>query len=262
MRKLRNRTRADIMENELRKSKRKLGRLIYTLFLAMFVAVITYYFWGHYVLLKASGVVQRDYINIDARFPNIVTRVYVKPGDEVQVNDPIFEVVALPESEFGQNNQALNIALTFNSNSEGLSSKQSITANDAGKIFAPELDGINSQVVYADINGIVSDEIASVGEVFNFGENMGRIYGGETYILAYIPEEYIFDIKLNQPVSIRYAGKKYQGEVGKILPISGSLPPEFQTAIKAQGRNEVIKIFLKEEINVPLLQQVKVRLNF
>jgi hypothetical protein len=57
-----------------------------------------------------------------------------------------------------------------------------------------------------------------------------------SFVLAYIPESYLFDVEEGQKVAVKARGQMVVGYIEKVLPVTEALPPEFQLPNKTRGR--------------------------
>ena len=84
-------------------------------------------------------------------------------------------------------------------------------------------------VLYSPVSGYVGANVAMVGEVLNgANDRITSIYTGPSFVLAYIPESYLFDVTEGVKVAVMARGQTVVGDVEKVLPVTEALPPEFQ----------------------------------
>lgn len=114
-------------------------------------------------------------------------------------------------------------------------------------------------VLRAPAAGYVGGKVALVGEVLSAGnDKVASIYAGTSFVLAYIPESYLFDVEEGQKVAIKAHGETIAGYVEKVLPVAESLPPEFQIPTKARGRGQLVRVAFSDEHKLPVEQKVQV----
>lgn len=107
-----------------------------------------------------------------------------------------------------------------------------------------------SGVLTAPASGFIGSHVAMVGEVLNSGTTpVANIYTGPSYVLAYIPENYLFDINEGQKVSIKGRGEIVNGRIDKVLPVTEALPPEFQLPNRVRGRGQLVRVSLADPNN-------------
>jgi multidrug resistance efflux pump len=95
--------------------------------------------------------------------------------------------------------------------------------------------------------GYIGGTVASEGEVLVPGkERLAQIFTGTSFVLAFIPETYLFDVEEGEPVAVRARGKTVTGTIETILPVTEALPPEFQLPGKARNRGQVVRIALQD----------------
>ncbi len=65
-----------------------------------------------------------------------------------------------------------------------------------------------SGILRAPAAGYVGSKVAMVGEVLNSGRaDVANIYTGPSYVVAYIPENYLFEVEEGQKVSVKGRGQ-------------------------------------------------------
>lgn len=107
-----------------------------------------------------------------------------------------------------------------------------------------------SGVLTAPASGYIGSRVAMVGEVLNSGTMpVANIYTGPSYVLAYIPENYLFDIDEGQKVSVKGRGEIVSGRIEKVLPVTEALPPEFQLPNRVRGRGQLVRVALSSPNN-------------
>jgi hypothetical protein len=97
-----------------------------------------------------------------------------------------------------------------------------------------------------------------VGEVLSAGTTpVANIYAGTSYILAYIPENYLFDVDEGQKVSIKGRGRTATGYIERVLPVTDALPPEFQLPNRVRGRGQLVRVELSQPKDFALDEKVR-----
>jgi multidrug resistance efflux pump len=103
----------------------------------------------------------------------------------------------------------------------------------------------NNGVLYAPVSGYIGANVAMVGEVLSGGKDrIANIYTGPSFVLAYIPESYLFDVEEGQKVAVKARGQMVAGYIEKVLPVTEALPPEFQLPNKTRGRGQLVQVAL------------------
>jgi hypothetical protein len=75
---------------------------------------------------------------------------------------------------------------------------------------------------------------------------------------AYLPDSYLFDLKVGQRVYVRSYTQSIVGVVESLLPMTDAMPPEFQIPGDVRQRGQVFKISIPEGASLPLDQKVKI----
>jgi multidrug resistance efflux pump len=102
-----------------------------------------------------------------------------------------------------------------------------------------------SGVLTAPASGYVGSKVAMVGEVLSAGTTpVANIYTGPSYVLAYIPENYLFDVNEGEEVAVKARGRVVTGHIEKVLPVTEALPPEFQLPNRVRGRGQLVRVAL------------------
>lgn len=131
---------------------------------------------------------------------------------------------------------------------------QAVARDAVDKLKAIYDDG----VVRALGPGIVGPNIAAIGQVVSRGDKLLEILGGRRFILAYLPESYLFPVKAGMKVSLK-AGNRYGvGTVEKVMQIAGALPEDFQNTMRPRDRSRLARISFDVDPHFALLQKVKV----
>jgi multidrug resistance efflux pump len=113
--------------------------------------------------------------------------------------------------------------------------------------------------LYAPVSGYVGANVAMVGEVLSGGsDRIASIYTGPSFVLAYIPESYLFDVTEGQKVAVKARGQTIVGDVEKVLPVTEALPPEFQLPNRVRGRGQLVRIALLDKGEFAIDQKARV----
>jgi multidrug resistance efflux pump len=105
----------------------------------------------------------------------------------------------------------------------------------------------NNGVLYAPVSGYIGANVAMAGEVLNGGKDrIANIYTGPSFVLAYIPESYLFDVEEGQKVAVKARGQTVAGYIERVLPVTEALPPEFQLPNKTRGRGQLVQVGLPD----------------
>ncbi|KRQ93821.1 HlyD family secretion protein [Bradyrhizobium valentinum] len=113
--------------------------------------------------------------------------------------------------------------------------------------------------LYAPVSGYVGSKVMSAGAVLGPGGNeIATVYTGPSFILAYLPDSYLFDLKVGQRVHVRSYAQSIVGRVEDLLPMTDAMPPEFQIPGDVRQRGQVFKISIPERVSLPLGQKVSI----
>jgi multidrug resistance efflux pump len=134
--------------------------------------------------------------------------------------------VASLETEIGSNQEALReVAAAY---------------GDSQKAYG-------SGLLTAPASGFIGSKVALVGEVLIAGNaDVASIYTGPSYVVAYIPENYMFDVQEGENLMVSGRGYAVAGRIDKVLPVTEALPPEFQLPNRARGRGQLARVALLE----------------
>lgn len=115
-----------------------------------------------------------------------------------------------------------------------------------------------SGVLTAPASGYVGTHVGMIGEVLNAGTTpVANIYTGPSYVLAYIPENYLFDLGEGQEVSIKGRGRTSTGYIERVLPVTDALPPEFQLPNRVRGRGQLVRVELSDPQSFALDEKIR-----
>lgn len=113
--------------------------------------------------------------------------------------------------------------------------------------------------LYAPVSGYVGSRVMSPGAVLGpAGNDVATIYTGPSYILAYLPDNYLLDLKIGERVHVRSYSQSIVGRVEDLLPMTDAMPPEFQVPGDVRQRGQIFKISIPEGTALPLDQKVKI----
>jgi biotin carboxyl carrier protein len=129
---------------------------------------------------------------------------------------------------------------------------------ETNRTFAKLSQIYNEGEIVSPAAGTVGPTIASEGEVLLTGKPLLAVYSGQRYVLAFLPDEYLFGVRRGESVMVSAGSNVAVGTIEEVLPVTDRLPPEFRTAFRARGRNRLIRIGLSGAFNFAIQQQVKV----
>jgi multidrug resistance efflux pump len=127
-------------------------------------------------------------------------------------------------------------------------------ADAIAKLKALYADG----VVRSPVSGSIGASVPLVGNVYRPGEPILSIYSGDPYVLVYLPRRYLFPIYVGMELRLTDGREVADGVITEILPVTDTLPKEFQNTFKPSDRNQLAKIKLTTPSAFPLNQKVSV----
>jgi multidrug resistance efflux pump len=114
-------------------------------------------------------------------------------------------------------------------------------------------------LVQSPVSGAVGATIPSIGNVYRPGEPLLTVYFGQPYVLVYLPRRYLFPVDVGMKLKVTDGQHTMSGIIDEILPVTDTLPKEFQNTFQPSDRNQLAKIKLDSgTLPFPLLQKVRV----
>jgi multidrug resistance efflux pump len=112
----------------------------------------------------------------------------------------------------------------------------------------------------APASGVIGPRVPVVGQVAKFGDELLQIYGEKTYVLAYLPDMYLFSMSPGDRVEVTGGpgSPSVTGTVEAILGVADSLPPEFQNMFRPRDRSRLMRISLPRNSGFAISQKVRV----
>lgn len=112
--------------------------------------------------------------------------------------------------------------------------------------------------ILSPVDGVVGPTVASQGEMLVTGARVMTVYAGAPFILAYIPDNYLFSVREGQSVSVAIGSRKSVAFVETVLPLADSLPPEFQNTFRPRDRSQLVRLRLPAGQGFATHQKVRV----
>jgi multidrug resistance efflux pump len=112
--------------------------------------------------------------------------------------------------------------------------------------------------VRAASDGFIGDVTPSVGEVFLAGEPILSVITGAPYVLAYLPDTYVFRVNQGLPVEVQNGQDNATGVISEILPVSQTLPKEFQNAFRPNRTRQLARIDFAQSVDIPTFANVRI----
>ncbi len=96
--------------------------------------------------------------------------------------------------------------------------------------------------VRASGSGFIGAKVPVIGHVVTVGESLMEINGGKTYVLAYLPDRYLFSISEGMAVNISAGSESGKGRIDAVLTVADALPDEFQNQFRPRDRSRLVRI--------------------
>jgi len=112
--------------------------------------------------------------------------------------------------------------------------------------------------VRATAEGQVGVKVPIPGQVVSFGDELLQINGGNAYILAYLPDQYLFNVEAGMAVNVSGGGTTVRGSVESVLGVADALPAEFQNMFRPRDRSRLVRIALEDAQPFAISQKVRV----
>nr|WP_246373054.1 HlyD family efflux transporter periplasmic adaptor subunit [Chelatococcus caeni] len=106
--------------------------------------------------------------------------------------------------------------------------------------------------------GVIGAKVPIPGQIVKFGDELMQINGGQSYILAYLPDEYLFEITEAMPVKVKGGAQSARGRIESILTVADALPAEFQNMFRPRDRSRLVRIGLEQPNSFAVSQKVTV----
>ena len=114
-------------------------------------------------------------------------------------------------------------------------------------------------MLYASVSGDVGATVASVGQALSTGNGaVADIFTGKSFVLAYLPDSYIFEISAGQSVAVKVRNEVLNGRIERILPLAQNLPGDLQLPNRVLERGRLVRIALPASNELPIDQRVRV----
>lgn len=103
----------------------------------------------------------------------------------------------------------------------------------------------NNGVLVAAGSGQIGPRVINAGTVLKLGENALDIYGGESYVVAYLPTNRIYSVEGGDSVIVTDGTSRARGRILRIEAMADALPPEFQNVFSSRERQQVARVELE-----------------
>ncbi|MGA7454274.1 MAG: HlyD family efflux transporter periplasmic adaptor subunit [Rhodoplanes sp.] len=195
---------------------------------------------------------------VDAVLATAVTRENVVVANLAQINKiavsgniPLLTKNAAEESAFKGKLDAATLRTESNALGEQITTISSLIDNlDAALASLKAL--YDSGNLRSPVDGVVSKLAAQPGAVTRPGEPLIDLVGKERYVLAYYDVGRLYTLRAGQKVSVYTGdGAALPGSIERIDVVAGSLPPEFQSALRPKERKQLVKIVFEAGVTPP-----------
>jgi len=106
--------------------------------------------------------------------------------------------------------------------------------------------------------GVIGVKVPVPGQVVQPGDQLLQINGGKIYVLAYLPDEYMFIIRKGMTVNLRSGGETAKGRIDSVLAVADALPDEFQNLFRPRDRSRLFRVVLTTQNPFAVTQKVTV----
>lgn len=236
---------------------------------------------GELLAQLRSQSVEESLAKLQAQLATVVTR-----ATELSIRDKVSEALY----PLAQHRYA--IAKNARINSESLVSHGLLAANRRSELVKDEVAGAESQaqlaaerdvivreaadvkaaitstrsaigrlselygdgVVNSPVSGIVGSLEASDGSVVREAEPLMEIFTGPPFVLAYVPEGALYDVRKGDRIRLAVGLAHYYGYISQTYDLAGQLPKEFQQSFQPVNRARLIRVeFNPDQRNLPPL---------
>ena len=123
-----------------------------------------------------------------------------------------------------------------------------------------KLNGIyDDGYLRAGVPGIVGAKVPIPGQIMKFGDELMQINGSKkSKILAYLPDDYLFDISEGMAVNVKGGALSAKGRIDAILTVADALPAEFQNMFRPRDRSRLARITLDDKNPFAVSQKVAI----
>ena len=114
--------------------------------------------------------------------------------------------------------------------------------------------------VRAPAAGVIGPHVPDVGHVVKAGEELTLVYGREAFVLAYLPNLYLFPVAKGDRVLVSGGpgAASVVGTIEAVLDVAESPPQELQSKFRPTDRNRLLRIAIPQDSGLALAQTVKV----
>jgi multidrug efflux pump subunit AcrA (membrane-fusion protein) len=113
--------------------------------------------------------------------------------------------------------------------------------------------------LYAPVSGDIGGSVAAVGQAVSTGTGgIADIFTGKRFVLAYVPDAYVFEVSEGQNVGVRTRNAVLNGRIDRVLPLAQTLPNDLQAPNRMLERGRLVRIDLLDSNELPVDQRVQI----
>lgn len=113
--------------------------------------------------------------------------------------------------------------------------------------------------LYASVGGDIGATVAPVGQALSTGSAaVANIFTGKSFVLAYLPDSYLFDVSDGQPVAVKAQNEVLNARIDRVLPLAENLPGDLQRPNRMLERGRMVRIALPASNDLAVDQRVRV----
>ncbi len=114
--------------------------------------------------------------------------------------------------------------------------------------------------LYASVSGDVGATVVPVGQVISAGNGaVADIFTGKGFVLAYLPDSYLFDVSEGQAVTVKARNEVFDAHIDRVLPLAQNLPSDLQRPNRVVERGRLVRIALPDSNELPMDQRVRIQ---
>lgn len=194
-------------------------------------------------ITAVGTTIAEDYAKLSPEISGVVAKFYADNGQRVQINQPIIQ---LDDSIYRTELKAAEAGLAFSNQhyqrieklaKSGGESKQDLD-NALTELQLKQADlavkksQLSKMLIKAPFNGILGAKKVSIGEYVAVGEELIDIVNKQNLKVKYsVPERYLSQLKLDQPVTFISSSYPNQVFVGKLSFIAPSIDIDSGTVL-------------------------------
>jgi multidrug resistance efflux pump len=129
----------------------------------------------------------------------------------------------------------------------------------AGTAYDELMSTYEDGALYAPVSGDIGGSVAAVGQAVSTGTGgIADIFTGKRFVLAYVPDAYVFEVSEGQNVGVRTQNAVLNGRIDRVLPLAQTLPNDLQAPNRMLERGRLVRIDLLDSNELPVDQRVQI----